>query len=221
MVSKNQHAIEFASPLAMGSHTKIAIAAMGLIAAVYFGFIRPAQQHMVALERQYSALTHIVQRLQGKEAAACKGLALIEVLDRQAHKLASAEASLDTLVDLRKRLVEQAQAVVATTATLEQLETVREQVMGHNKTLIHLTHTLEEMAGVAVAIGDASETARQANGLLENLAQQQTGLAREITSVSQHMSSLENEIISRSTNLPEACPGKKRLLSPPGGTGCW
>ena len=208
MATSDSQQTEFVSPLSLFSRTKFLIAGFGLVAAVYFGLLVPAKQHMAALQRQCGQLTQIVTQLQGRESSAEQGLRLIELLDNQSNKLAAAESSLNNLIAFRERLVDQAQAVAKTTATLDQLHAVEQKVASYNETLQHMTSTLAEMAEVAAAIAESSaessKVAQKAKDSLGTLAELQSGLAGEITSVSGQLTSLENKIANRSSNLPAA-----------------
>ena len=204
MDSSDPQKNEYASPLMLSARSKLMIVGIGLVAAVYFGFIEPAKQHMAALEKQCGQLTQIVKQMQGHETAAAKGLQLIEVLDRQGNKLAEAEISLNKLIAMRERLVQESQEVVEAISTLERLHTVQHKVVGYNKTLVQLTDTFAEMDEVASALADSNDVALQAKRSLESLSDMQTEMVHGITAVSEQLTALENKIQSRVSKLPEA-----------------
>lgn len=204
MPPKEQQNSEFVSPTTLPSRTKFMITGIGLVAAVYFGFIAPAQQHMAALEHQCAELTAVVNHLAGQEASAERGLQLISILEEQNKSMAAAEASLADMIELRQKLVEEAKAITATASSLEQLQAVREQVSGHNERLMQMTDILAEMAEVADSIAYSGEIAVEAKDSLRNLEEVQTNLVNGITSVSQQLVSLESQIVNRDDQLTAA-----------------
>jgi len=181
---------------------------LAIAVAAYFGFVRPAQQHMLSLERQCSKLVVAVKKLQSNDESARHGLRLIESLETQAGKLAAAESALDRLADLNRRLVEQANNVTAATTALAKLETVQGDIERHGVALSNTAETLESVsestAAISTSIAASGDTARKASGSLAMLGEQQVDLAEGIAALSHQLSSLESAVVTRGDSLPQA-----------------
>jgi len=149
----------------------ILLTGVAVVALAYWGFVRPAQQHMLSLERQCGKLAIAVKKLQSKDDTARHGLRLIGLLEAQNDKLAAAEDALDRFDNLRQRVIEEANEVTVAITALEQLETVQSEVVRYSKTLTSAAATLNEMAEVATAITASSDTARLAKGSLAQLGE--------------------------------------------------
>ena len=170
--------------------------AVALVLA-YFGLIRPAQRHVALLQQQCDRLTAAVTKLDSRGNAAGRGLHLIDMLDKQNSKIASAETALRELVDLRRRLADESQWIATATAALDQLEEVRAQVNEHGRTLADTSNTLRQMDQVATSTSTAlrqvgqvatsiratRDRAEEARGALRELDQLQTELASGLAKV--------------------------------------
>jgi len=182
----------------------IAIACLAVVATAYFGFVRPAQEHMLSLERQCNKLVIAVKKLQGQDDTARHGLRLINLLEAQGEKLASAEGALTQFSALRERLMVEAEQVAQATAALQQLEDVRSEVDRYSQTLTNAATTLSQMEEISASITASSDIALQANGALAKLGKQQSDLGGNITRLGQQLSVLETQLAVRSQSLPRA-----------------
>jgi chromosome segregation ATPase len=186
------------------SMTPLVFASLVVVAATYFGFVRPAQQHMMSLERQCNKLVTAVKKLQSKDETARQGLRLIKLLDAQGEKLAGAEQALAQFSAFRERTMLEAEQMAEATQALQLLEDVRSNVNRHSQTLVSAATTLSEMAEVSASITASSEIARQVNGSLSRLGQQQSDLGGNITRLGGQLSGLETQLADRSHNLQNA-----------------
>lgn len=186
------------------SLTPMLLASLAIIAVGYLGFVRPAQQNMVSLERQCNKLVIAVKKLQSRDETARHGLRLINLLDAQGEKLASAEQALTDFASLRERMMAEVDAVAQATTALKQLENVRTEVDRYSLTLTNAAKTLSEMAEVSASIATSSEIALQANGSLVRLSEQQSDLGGNITHLGRQLSVLESKLANRSQKLPQA-----------------
>jgi len=189
---------------APASSTPMVLACLAMIAAAYFGFMRPAQQHMLSLERQCNKLVVAVKKLQSKDDTARQGLRLINLLDAQSEKLASAERVVARFTSLRERMVQEADEMIEATAALQQMEDVRSDIDRYGETLAIAATTLSDMAEVSASITATSEIAREANGSLALLGDQQSGLEGSIAQLSEQLSALEVQLALQSEMLPQA-----------------
>ena len=186
------------------TYAPLVLVVLALAAGAYFGFVRPAQEHMQSLERQCSKLVIAVKKLQGKDDTARHGLRLINLLGAQSEKLASAEKALEQFSLLHERMLQETESMTRVVGALQQLEVVRREVVGHGETLTSTANTLSDMAEVSASIAASTDVARQANGSLEMLGKQQTELANNIANVSQQISVMEQKLSDRTESLPQA-----------------
>jgi len=186
------------------SLTPLVLASLVFVAATYIGFVRPAQQHMMMLERQCNKLVIAVKKLQSKDDTVRHGLRLINLLDVQGEKLAGAEQALAQFSVLRERLMLEAEEVAQATASLQLLEEVRSEVNRYSQILASAATTLSDMKKISASITASSEVARQANGSLCQLGQQQSDLGGNITRLRGQLSLLETQLADRSQNLQHA-----------------
>ena len=61
MAHQQQNATEFPQPN-RSSTAPVVLASLAIVAAAYFGFVRPAQEHMQSLERQCNKLVIAVKK---------------------------------------------------------------------------------------------------------------------------------------------------------------
>jgi len=182
----------------------VTVACLTVVAAAYFGFVRPTQLHTQSLERQCNKLVVAVKKLESKDDTARHGLRLLNLLDAQSEKIAAAEKALEQFTAFREHLMVEAEAVAQATAALQQLEDVRAKVDGYSQTLTIAATTLNEMADVAVVISASSDVARKANDSLASLSKLQTNLSGGMTLLNQQLTTLEARLVSRSESLPQA-----------------
>ena len=201
MALQEQSKEEQAKPAPGSSFKSIVTLTIALVAVTYFGFIRPAQQHLRALERQCSKLSVAVRQLQGRDSTATQSLRLIELLDAQSDKIAAAEDALDELTAVRNRLVEEADQLASATSALEQIDSVRHDVLSYGKTLARTAGTLDEIAAVARAVETSNDMAREARASLHTLAGLQTELVDGLIFRGQQLSSLESQLAERGENI--------------------
>ena len=208
MSVKNQSSSAVSHSAHAAPSGSLLLAGLAVVAAAYFGFVRPAQQHMLSLERQCGKLVIAVNQLQRKDDTARHGLQLMNLLESQGEKLAAAEAALNRFTELRERLVQETDEVAQAITALEQLESVRADVARHSETLSSTANTLHELNNttdsITTSISASGETARKANGSLVSLSEQQVELANGIANLSTQLSALETAVADRSDNLPKA-----------------
>jgi len=175
------------------------------VALVYFGFIRPAQHHAALLQRQCDQLAIAVAKLDGRSDTAGRGLQLLDLLDQQNRKIASAETALREFVDLRRRLSDETESIVSAMESLDKLEEVRLRVDEHGRMLANTSKALQQMDQVAnssavslrqidkvaTSLRATHEVAQEAQGALRELDQLQTQLAGGLAKVTDTFPSLE------------------------------
>ena len=192
------------SPAPRASSTTVVLTSLAIIAAGYFGFMRPAQRHMQSLERQCNKLVVAVKKLQSQDDTARHGLRLINLLDAQSEKMTSAEQALARFSDLHANLAKQAEEMAQATAALQQIDTLRSEIQDHGQTLANVAAALSDMADLSVTIRASSEVAREAKGSLNSLGDLQSSLAGSIAVLSTQLSALEARVSHRSESLPQA-----------------
>ncbi len=191
-------------PFVPSLNAPVTLAILAVIAASYFGLMLPVQKHMQSLERQCNKLVIAVKKLQSKDDTARHGLRLINLLDAQGEKLASAEQALVRFSALREQIMREADEMAQVTAALQQLKEVRADVDRYSQTLASAAATLGEMSEMSASITASGEIARQANGSLAALDDLQSGLGNSITQLAQQLSALEVQVDNQSQGLPQA-----------------
>ncbi len=200
----HKNSVQSPQPRTSSPTAVITMACLAVVAASYFGFVRPAQQHMQSLERQCNKLVVAVKKLQCKDDTARHGLRLLNLLDAQSEKITAAEKALSQFTTFREHLMQEAEAMAQASTALQQLENVRTEIEGYGQTLASTTTTLSEMTDVAAAISVSRDTAREANRSLATLNKLQAGLSGGMSQLNQQLSALETQIDTRIQNLPQA-----------------
>jgi hypothetical protein len=167
-----------------GKNKFLIVGAAVVVALAYFGFVRPAQLHVALLQHQCDQLTAAVTRLDRRGDAVGRGLHLIDLLDQQNSKIASAETALRELVDLRRRLADESEQIASAVGALDKLEEVRMQVDEQSRTLAEAAGALQQMDQVATSIATTRDVAQEAQGTLQELGQLQTHLVEDLARVS-------------------------------------
>lgn len=175
-----------------------------IIALAYFGFVRPAHQHMQALERQCNKLVIAVKKLQKNDDTARHGLELINLMEAQSDKLASAERALDKFLALNDRLVAEANSLSETTAALSQISDVREDIEFHGETLSMAATSLDDLGEISKSIAASSDITRETNGSLATMSEMQSDLTISVARLSDQLTDLEAQLEMQSDELPEA-----------------
>ena len=173
------------------------LASLALIAVAYFGFMRPAQQHMLSLERQCNKLVVAVKNLQSRDDTARHGLQLINLLDAQSEKLASAEKVVAQFSALHDQMMQEADEMVQATAALQQMKAVRADIDQYGTALADAVAKLGEM------LPQAEETLAQVDQLCGKLTDESESLAVAQKQLGQ-LAGLKQEVLEQSANVPAA-----------------
>ncbi|MGI9427274.1 MAG: hypothetical protein ACR2NM_01355 [Bythopirellula sp.] len=203
MTEQDQSQFDYHQPTTSSS-VPFVLGSLVVITAAYIGFVRPTQEHMQSLEQQCNKLVLAVKKLQTKDDTARHGLRLIHLLDQQTEKLAGAERALTRLTRLRDEMIAEANDISEATAALQQLVKVRDEINESSAALTDAATTLSEMATISASITASGEVAREANGSLATLSNQQLDLATSIAKLGHQVMSLESQLQLRIKHLPQA-----------------
>jgi len=106
-----------------------AVGGLAAFALMHVGMVRPAHQHVSALERRIDALTQVVIRLDESRDAAAAASGLLATLTEQAARVEAAEAAVARMAALHDRTVAAAAGVERATEALGSLADVSDTIV--------------------------------------------------------------------------------------------
>lgn len=169
-----------ASPAARTDWTAIGLALVLPILLVHFCVVQPTRLQLAQTRDQVTRLEAAVERLAGHTPGAERAAGLLRALEDQQHLATGAEAALDRLAIVERRLDEGVARAERAAQTLDRLDDLRDRVALQGQMLEQATAALATLAGVPselqLAIEQASRvapTVAQVRGLRDHLADAQ------------------------------------------------
>lgn len=187
-----------------------------MLVIAWLGLLRPAQQHLAALERQVGHVARSVADLNGTADGAKGTNALLTHLQIQARQLGEAEEAFARHERLVARVSAQAAALEQAGAMLARIDTLHAALADRGQSVGEAATMVDELADLSTKVRasrDEARLARESLAVLDALHQDlSAGMGRieEATPVLDHVQALVGRIADTAPQVTRAAEVQRR-----------